>query len=427
MTHKTMPHGRCRTASFLPAMPCRLTAVIALILLLATKAAGGTPHTPCRAGDSIPPLPTPSVTDSVAADTAAADTLKRKSWFTRFLDYFNDANKNKADKKFDFSIIGGPHYSTDTKFGVGLVAAGLYRLDRSDLTLPPSNVSLFSDVSTVGFYLLGIRGTNIFPKDRYRLDYTLYFFSFPSKFWGIGYDMGNDDANESDMKRWQARMKSSFLIKVADNLFVGPSLVYDYAKVRDIERPELLEGMEQKVWNIGGGVTVVYDTRDVLTNPHRGMYAELSQTFRPKFLGNDYAFSTTEMRVSGYGKVWEGGILAGDFRSTLNFGNPSWAMMAQLGGSMSMRGYYEGRYRDNHKIETQVELRQHVWKRNGITVWAGAGTVFDKFSSLSFRRVLPNFGIGYRWEFKKDVNVRLDYGFGSNGQQGFLFNINEAF
>ena len=42
-------------------------------------------------------------------------------------------------------------------------------------------------------------------------------------------------------------------------------------------------------------------------------------------------------------------------------------------------------------------------------------------------RILPNFGIGYRWEFKKDVNVRLDYGFGKNGQKGFIFNINEAF
>ena len=30
-------------------------------------------------------------------------------------------------------------------------------------------------------------------------------------------------------------------------------------------------------------------------------------------------------------------------------------------------------------------------------------------------------------EFKKNVNVRLDYGFGKNGQSGFLFNINEAF
>lgn len=97
---------------------------------------------------------------------------KNKSFFKKFIDYFGDANKNKKNKKFDFSIIGGPHYSTDTKFGLGLVGAGLYRMDRNDTILPPSNVSLFSDVSTVGFYLIGIRGNNLFPKDRFRLNYT---------------------------------------------------------------------------------------------------------------------------------------------------------------------------------------------------------------------------------------------------------------
>ena len=61
-----------------------------------------------------------------------------------------------------------------------------------------------------------------------------------------------------------------------------------------------------------------------------------------------------------------------------------------------------------------MELRQHVWKRNGVVVWIGAGTVFNKFSALRMDRVLPNYGIGYRWEFKKNVNVRLDYGFGKN-------------
>ena len=45
------------------------------------------------------------------------------------LDYFNDANKNKQHKRFDFSVIGGPHYASDTKFGLGMVAAGLYRTD----------------------------------------------------------------------------------------------------------------------------------------------------------------------------------------------------------------------------------------------------------------------------------------------------------
>ena len=355
------------------------------------------------------------------------DTLtKKKSLLTRFLDYFNDANKNKEHKKFDFSIIGGPHYSTDTKLGIGLVAAGLYRANANDTLLPPSNVSLFGDVSTVGFYMLGIRGTHIFPQDKYRADYTIYFYSFPCKFWGMGYDMGDDDSNKSDMKRWQARFKASFLFHLGDNLYLGPMVSYDYVIGRRIERPELLNGMDQHTWNIGAGFSAVYDTRDVLTYPHRGFYINLSQCFRPRFMGNDYAFSTTELQVDAYQRVWKGAILAEDFRTMLNFGNPSLGMMALLGNSNSMRGYYEGRYRDKHKMEAQVELRQHIWKRNSLTTWVGAGTVFHKFSEMRSRHILPNFGIGYRWEFKTHVNVRLDSGFGKAGQTGFLFSIHEA-
>ena len=364
-----------------------------------------------------------------AAAAAQTDTLKseQKGWFHRFLDYFNDANKEKPQRKFDFSVIGGPHYSTDTKLGIGLVAAGLYRTDRTDTSLPPSNVSLFGDFSSVGFYLLGIRGTHLFPQDRYRLDYTLYGFYFPSKLWGIGYEQGNRNENESELKRWQARVKASFLVRIAPNLYVGPMATYDFVLAKQVERPEWLEGMDRRTANFGLGLTMVYDTRDVMTNPHEGCYVSLSQSFQPRFLGNDYAFSTTDWRINAYQRVWRGGILAGDFRGTLNIGHPSWGMMAQLGSAQSMRGYYEGRYRDKHKMEGTLELRQHVWRRNGVVAWIGAGTVFHSVHSLRADRVLPNYGLGYRWEFKKDVNVRLDYGFGKGGQNGFLFNINEAF
>lgn len=370
--------------------------------------------------------------DSIHVMTAEeSDTLntpaKKKSLITRFLDYFNDANKNKKHKKFDFSIIGGPHYSTDTKLGLGLVAAGLYRTNPNDTILPPSNVSLFSDVSTVGFYMLGIRGTHIFPQDKYRADYTVYFYSFPCDYWGMGYDMGNDDSNKSEMKRWQARIKGSFLFHLGSNFYIGPMVSYDYVIGKNVERPELLNGMDRHTWNLGAGFSTVYDSRDVLTYPHQGLYINLTQCFRPRFMGNDYAFSTTELQVDAYQKVWKGAILAEDFRTMLNFGNPSWGMMALLGNSNSMRGYYEGRYRDKHKIEAQVELRQHIWKRNSLTIWVGAGTVFSKFSNIRSRHILPNYGLGYRWEFKKNVNVRLDYGFGKAGQSGFLFSINEAF
>lgn len=370
-----------------------------------------------------------SVTDSISS-AEKVDTMALragKSWVNRILDYFNDSNKNKKHKRFDFSVIGGPHYASDTKFGLGLVAAGLYRTDPNDSILPPSNVSLYGDVSSVGFYMLGVRGNHIAPKGRYRIDYHLYFYSFPADFWGIGYEMGDNDANKSDMKRWQAQAEVSFLFRVADNFYIGPMASYDYVIGKHIERPELLQGMDQHTWNVGAGVSLVYDNRDNLTNPHRGIYLNINQMFRPGFMGNDYAFSTTAFRFDAYQRLGKGTVLAEDIGANLNFGNPSWGMMAELGGTHSMRGYYEGRYRDKHSLEATVELRQYVWKRNGIVVWVGAGTIFPKFSALRSKQILPNAGIGYRWEFKKNVNVRLDYGFGKSGQSGFLFNINEAF
>lgn len=371
----------------------------------------------------------PSVTDSISS-AEQVDTMALhagKLWVNRILDYFNDSNKNKKHKRFDFSVIGGPHYASNTKFGLGLVAAGLYRTDPNDSILPPSNVSLYGDVSSVGFYMLGVRGNHIAPKGRYRIDYHLYFYSFPSDFWGIGYEMGDNDANKSDMKRWQAQAEVSFLFRVADNFYIGPMASYDYVIGKHIERPELLQGMDQHTWNVGAGVSLVYDNRDNLTNPHRGIFLNINQMFRPGFMGNDYAFSTTAFRFDAYQRLGKGTVLAEDIRANLNFGNPSWGMMAELGGTHSMRGYYEGRYRDKHSLEATVELRQHVWKRNGIVVWVGAGTIFPKFSALRSKQILPNAGVGYRWEFKKNVNVRLDYGFGKSGQSGFLFNINEAF
>ncbi|WP_273162133.1 BamA/TamA family outer membrane protein [Bacteroides fluxus] len=363
--------------------------------------------------------------DSVSVPVTDSLPAKR-SFFKKFLDYFNDANKEKQNKKFDFSIIGGPHYSSDTKLGLGLVAAGLYRTDRNDTLLPPSNVSLYGDISTVGFYLLGVRGNHLFPQDKYRLNYNLYFYSFPSLYWGKGYDMGADDDNESEYDRFQAQVKVDFMFRMARNFYIGPMAVFDYINGHDFEKPELWGGMKARTANISLGFSLLYDSRDFLTNAYRGYYLRIDQRFSPAFMGNRYAFSSTELTTSYYHPVWKGGVLAGQFHTLLNYGNPPWGLMATLGSSYSMRGYYEGRYRDKCAMDIQLELRQHVWKRNGVAVWVGAGTVFPDFSVFDTKHILPNYGFGYRWEFKKRVNVRLDLGFGKH-QTGFIFNINEAF
>lgn len=363
-----------------------------------------------------------------SSNTVLPETVKKpKGLFNRVIKYFEESNSDKPEKKFDVNFIGGPFYSSDMKFGLGVVGAGLYRMNGCSGDMQPSNVSLFGSVSTVGFYMLGIRGNNLFPKDNYRLNYTMFFYSFPSYYWGIGYDNNNDDKNKTKIDRFQASMKAEFLFKVARNLYVGPAVVWDFAKAGNVSAQELhlFDGMSLIQRNYGVGASIQYDTRDFITNASKGVYIYLAQMLRPSWLGNDNKFSTTEFTVRGYKKVWKGGILAAELDSRFNFGNPSWALMAELGGSKSMRGYYEGRYRDKHSIEVQLELRQHVWRRNGITIWAGLGNVFH--DKRTFKKILPNYGVGYRWEFKKRVNVRLDLGFGKSGQNGFIFNINEAF
>ena len=59
-------------------------------------------------------------------------------------------------------------------------------------------------------------------------------------------------------------------------------------------------------------------------------------------------------------------------------------------------------------------------------VFGGFGMIFPSFRNMKAKQILPSYGIGYRWEFKKKINVRLDLGFGKH-QTGFIFNINEAF
>ena len=230
---------------------------------------------------------------------------------------------------------------------------------------------------------MGVRGNHLFPQEKYRLNYNLYFYSFPSLYWGRGYDNGANSDNESDYKRFQAQVKVDFMFRVAKSFYIGPMAVFDYIDGRDFEKPELWEVMSARTTNTSLGLSLLYDSRDFLTNAYQGYYLRIDQRFSPAFLGNKYAFSSTELTTSYYHPVWKGGVLAGQFHTLLNYGNPPWGLMATLGSSYSMRGYYEGRYRDKCAMDAQIELRQHVWKRNGVAVWAGAGTVFPRFSDFT--------------------------------------------
>ncbi len=343
-------------------------------------------------------------------------------WLWRYL-----KNTNKqSNKKVDCSFLGGPSYNTTNSFGVGGGVSGLYSWDRADATLQKSNFSVFFNASVTGMLQFLIQGNNFMPQDAQRWNYKIRVRRMNRDFWGIGYENGAIDEQQSDYKMLMVSFQPDYLFRLRKYLYLGPQLYLEYSNAYSMERPELLGGREREVFALGAGGVLQYDSRDFALNAYRGNYFRVEQMFYPGGL-NKLPFIRTELSYSAYRQVWKGGVLAMDLHGMFNYGGEvPWTMMAMAGVSGRMRGYYEGRYRDRHIVEGQVELRQRVANRLGIAVWGGAANVFRNFDNVYANRTLPTYGVGLRWEFKKRVNIRFDLGMTKN-KPGFDVGLNEAF
>lgn len=377
-------------------------------------------------GDTLRYTYTP--TDDGGAALVAQNPPK-KHFLERVVDYFGESTQDRTfEKKFDITFAGGPSYSKTTKLGLGVLAAALYRLDRTDSITPPSDLSIFANVSTSGFYSFGVTGNTIFRHSVRKLDYDISFSSAPRDVWGIGYRAGRYNP-KSDFVEQRYLVKARFMQQLFAHTYAGVLFNFEHTSGRkfDALSQQYIYGQKDSYTATGFGALIEYDSRDFIPNPSRGCYLSVEGIYFDKGLGNcDRSLWRMSFTANLYKQLWSSGLIAFDLHGEFNSEGTPWTMLAQLGGNERMRGYYLGQYTDNSLLTAQVELRQHIWRRIGCVVWGGAGNIYSKQEKFSWRNTLPNYGLGLRWELKKRVNVRMDYGFGRN-TSGFLLSINEAF
>lgn len=358
---------------------------------------------------------------------AQQDSVK-VSRFKAYLQSLLHGNVDRThEKKLDMSFIAAPCYTREGSFGIGGAATALYRLDRSDSIMQPSDLQLTGSATIKGFYGISLNGNNHFKGNKSRLSYSATFQHKILDFWGVSYD---DCAKNpvSEYVKQQIKIDVDYVMNVIDRFHIGAGFVLNYSEATRMLDPSYLKGQRNNYFFTGVGISLQYDTRDFILNPKGGIYLLLKEVVYPHSFGSygKSLFATT-FQFNFYQKLWKNAILGYDLYGQFNSSAAPWPLREELGsGACRMRGYYSGRYIDCSQIATQFELRQHIMKRVGCVAWVGAGTVFPSLRKFNFGNVLPNYGVGLRVEIKHNVNMRIDYGFGKQ-TAGFVFQMAEAF
>jgi outer membrane protein assembly factor BamA len=333
----------------------------------------------------------------------------------------------KQKKLLVFPIISS---SIETGWSFGSIAAATFRIFPKDTISRTSNLEALFLYSTKKQLVTAINGTQYFHHEKYILTEQLSYSSFPDKFWGLG-KYTRDDAAEPYKYR-QFYLYAHLMRRVAPNFFIG--VLFENQKVWDIEyQPggafdkDNVHGRQgYQVAGLGGSIT--YDKRNNAFSPDNGLYCQLYYNHFDHYLSSDYFYSNFILDIRKYIPTGKS-VIALQFYSFNNTGEVPLRSLASFGGASRMRGYYDGRYKDQDQTFLQAEYRFPVYKRIGAVLFGGTGDVASRFSDYSLRELKYSYGGGIRFALnkKEKLNLRIDYGIGGGNNRGFYLQIGEAF
>ncbi|WP_392339093.1 BamA/TamA family outer membrane protein [Moritella marina] len=371
---------------------------------------------------------------SAFADTGSqtdeSANVEQGGWIDGLLENLGADGEYNQDKMIDFSVLPGPFYNPEMSFGVGVSAIGLYQVDKEDQVSQLSTLIINGFASANGALGIAVANKTFLQQDRLRFYVDAVIADAPEVYYGRGYDENRQDDNKVTFDNQQVSLAPSLRKRISAQSFIGIGMDFNYSSADDIDRGQSMVDSSMLVESsrsVGASLLVNYDSRDSVLSPRSGRLVELdSKRYRQEF-GSQTDFNVQSLLYSEYLSIGESGdVLAWQVHGRFTQGDVPWDQLSALGGGGLLRGYNSGRYRDEQMLLAQVEYRLNLPGRHGMVFWGGAGGLADNIDKLSADELLPTAGVGYRFEVKPKVNLRLDMGFG-NGDSGFYFNVNEAF
>jgi hypothetical protein len=337
----------------------------------------------------------------------------------------------KKPKNYQWLVFPLVLNSVETNWVFGVANVLTFRTSHKDTSSRTSSAQLVGLYTLNKQYLAILNGTVYFDREKWILSNQLSFSYFPDKFWGRG-PTAEASAEEPYAFR-QLYFNPHLQRRINDQLFIG--LSYEFQRVMTVEYKdgglfdkENIPG--RKPYTISGlGLSITKDDRNHAFTPNRGELLQLIATYFGPQLGSAYTYSTLLIDTRKYFKIGRQSVLAVQGFGQLAFGDVPLRSLATLGGNNSMRGFYDGRFRDENQIVAQAEYRFPIAGRFGAAVFANCGDVAREVNKFTFQYLKFTAGAGLRFQLnrKENLNLRIDYGVGNYGSRGFYVELAEAF
>lgn len=335
-------------------------------------------------------------------------------------------SETPEDNSSSLTILPFAFYSPETKLAFGVYPNYIFRLSPGGR---PSNIS-----TPVYYTIKNQVSASILPElylsdDVHVISGRLFFNKWPNYFYGIG-----NETSIADREKYiteNSGILVDYRLKTLGSLYAGVEIDYSRTVFTDLPSrwPEKFGQVRGAVTSshAGIGISALWDDRDNVLYPSNGYYCVISGTFFGRDFGGDYIFNKLTGDLRRYIRAGGHSVIAvRAYGISLEGGPPFWSL-PRLGDVL--RGYYPTRFIDNSMLVFQVEYRMHpIWKRWGLVLFAGSGTVADEFGKAQFRQMKSAAGLGIRYFLVRDekLDVRADLARGSESTE-FYFDIREAF
>ncbi len=334
----------------------------------------------------------------------------------------NDSNK------VAYSIVPLVYFLPETGLGYGVGGVASFKWGGS---VNASQVQLAASYTTLDQILIFIPYRLFWKNDKYLAYGELGYYRFTYQYFGNGIDARSTDEELFDVTF--PRLRASFLYEIFPGLYLGGRYWYDDFRITSVAAEGILD-TQNIVGNRGGevaglGFVMNYDTRDNQLYPSKGWFIEGVLLPHLSYYNSDFEFFKVSLDASWYWNFYKKHILAFNTYLESNFGNTPFNQLAFLGGPKRLRGFYEGRFRDNHAAVLQAEYRWMFYKRFGLAAFTSLGNVSSTILGYDFAKTKLTFGGGLRFQVTRDekVNLRLDAGVAEDGLVNFYITFAEAF